>query len=135
MINKIDGSISLNIGGENRKIKFSLNSLIEVESYLPNRHLFQTVQNGNGILSISVLAIATWVGLKYQDKKLSQETVVQWVEEHLQENELQDFHQLILGAMGILGTLGDKSVYKEMLAKSYKKEDENTTEGKQETEQ
>lgn len=134
MFNKIDGSSMINIGGRDRKIKFTLNSLMELESYLPNRHLFKTMQDGTGLLSLSNIIIATWIGLKYQDKALTLEIVTTWVEEHLQENNFGDLHQAVVGAIGILGTIGEKSMYRNMIERAYSKAE--ATEGKpQEAEQ
>lgn len=128
MINKIDGSISLNIGGENRKIKYNLNALIEVESYLPSGHLFNTLRNADFMLSTTNLVTAVWVGLKYQNKKLTRESAAKWVEEYLQENPINELNEMIVATMGLVGTIGDVSMFKDILVN---KKTEDDIEGKQ----
>lgn len=113
MISKIDRSVLLNIGGEERRLKFTVGALEELESYLPSRNIYKQMQDIP--FAFGVLATAVWIGLKWQDKKLRRETVLEWINEYNSSNEASDLFNKTYAAIGLSGMFGsDVSVFAEI---------------------
>lgn len=116
-MNKIDKTVSIFIGGKERKMRFNINAILELESKIPEKNI--TTLIGAGTFSMDTLITATWIGLKYQDKLLDIKKVKKWVADYLVENSYAKLYALVLGAIGISGLCGGNiSLFQDVIAKA-----------------
>lgn len=102
MISKIDGTLTLEIGGKSRKIKYPITAIEELESYLPSNSIHDLPTR----FGITLLITATWIGLKWEDKKLQRKVVTEWVEEYLKTTASGDLYRKIYKVLELSGIYG-----------------------------
>ncbi len=115
-MNKIDRTVAIFIGGKERKMRFNINSVLELEAKIPERNVMLLMSRG--IFSLDTLITALWIGLKYQDKFLDRKKVQAWTEQYLQEHDFQKLFALVYGAIGISGIIGDTSLFEDVIIKA-----------------
>lgn len=116
--NKIDRTVTIFIGGKERKMRFNINAIVELESKIPEKNIIALMSKNS--FPIETLIIATWIGLKYQDKLLDIKKVKKWVADYLVENSYAKLYALVFGAIGISGLCGNGniSLFQDVIAKA-----------------
>jgi len=111
---KLNSTVSIEIGGEERKIKFNIGAIEELEAMLPERNVFMLLQKE--YWSISEIVAAVYCGLKTFDRKLSKLTVEKWIEKYTEENDIQVLRLKAFAALGLSGLLTkEKSAFADVL--------------------
>lgn len=118
MENKLHSTVTLDLGGEERKIKFTITAIEELEALL-------TDQNGKGNVfllmqkefwSVTEIIAALYCGLKVFDRKLTTGTVKQWVTEYCEENQIMELRLYAMSALGLSGLIANnKAVFADIL--------------------
>ena len=132
---KLNSTVTIEIGGEERQLKFTIGAIEELEAYLPSRCIFDLVQKE--VWSITEIISATYCALKVFDRKLTRPTVASWITEYTEENDIQILRTYVFAALGLSGLITkDRSAFVNLLnilQESKKKADEQeaeATEGK-----
>lgn len=109
MNSKIFKTVELEIGGEVRKMKFTIGSIEELEALLPEANVFELIKKE--LWSVSEIITAVYCGLKTFDRKLTRETVKKWVDEYAKQKEagIQDLRIRAFAAIGLSGLLGGEA--------------------------
>lgn len=116
MNNKITRTVDINIGGKNRKMRFNINAIAELEAKTPQRNVFKLVSDG---FSINTIVTATWIGLKYEDKNLDLKLVRNWVNAYIQKEGFIKLTALVTGAIGLSGLINkDLKLFEDMIAEA-----------------
>lgn len=113
---KIDRCVEIEIGGEKRKVKFTISALEELEAMLPERNVFALIQKEHW--SISEIVSAALCGLKVFNRKLNRAKVEGWVSEYARKEEkgILDLRLRLLAAVGLSGLVGGEvSAFQEIL--------------------
>ena len=112
----INRAVKLHIGGEEREIKFTLQALEELEVMLPNRNVFELMTRENWALNEIVSAM--YCGLKVFNRKITRDTVEQWIGGYAAENPNGAFtlKAYLFAAIGVSGLVGgEKSTFEDVL--------------------
>ena len=113
--NKLNSTVEIEIGGEKRKIKFTLGAVEELEAMLPERNVFMLMRKN--LWSVSEIVSATFCGLKVFDRKLSRLTVQKRIEDYTKENEITTLRLYVFAALGLSGyVMKDKSAFVDVLS-------------------
>lgn len=119
-MSKIDKTVSIFIGGKDRKMRFDINGILELEAYIPEKNIMTWMSQGSRF-SFDTLIHAVWVGLKYEDKLLDLKKVRNWVAQYIQENEdgYVKLAGLVYGTIGLSGLTGGKaSLFEDVIEKA-----------------
>jgi hypothetical protein len=112
----INRSVKIDIGGEERQLKFTLQALEELEAMLPNRNIFELM--GRQTWAVNEIVSACFCGLKVYDYKLTRQTVEQWISNYVRDNEqgILKLNAYLIAAIGISGLVGgEKSAFEDVL--------------------
>lgn len=112
----INRSVKIDIGGEERQLKFTLQALEELECLLPNGNAFLLAQKESW--AVNEIVSACYCGLKVYDRKLTRQTVEGWITKYAMENEngMEFLRLRVLVAMGLSGLIGgDRSAFENVL--------------------
>ncbi len=121
---KLNSTVEIEIGGEERKMKFTLGAVEELEAILPEHNIFLLMKKN--FWSVSEIVAATYCGLKVFDRKLSRLTVEKWIEEYTKENEITTLRLHVFAALGLSGYVTkDKSAFVDVLNILKEKEPES----------
>ena len=124
-------TVDIHIGGEDRKLKFTVGSLEELEANIPGHNVMELMQRSQ--FSVGELVTAAWVGLKYYNKKLMRKDVREWVDTYMAEHDGGDLFQKVYAAIGLSGLFGkDVSIFEDIIAIADNTESDEET-GKQES--
>ena len=74
----LDRSVTINLGGKERKIKFNALGVSQLERMLDDHNVYKMV-NG-GVVALGDLAKCLYVGLAAYDKKVTIQQVYNWME-------------------------------------------------------
>lgn len=129
MESKLHSTVTVNLGGEDRKIKFTVTAVEELEALLTNKNGV-----GNAFLlmqkdfwSVTEIIAAMYCGLKVFDRKLSMATVKSWIEEYCEDSQIVTLRLYAMSALGLSGlVVRNKSAFEEILSGL---ETKNTEEG------
>lgn len=118
MENKLHSTVTLNLGGEDRKIKFTITAVEELEALLTDKN-----GKGNAFLlmtkdfwSVTEIIAALYCGLKVFDRKLAKATVESWVEEYCEDKQIMELRLYIMSALGLSGiVVQNKSAFADIL--------------------
>jgi hypothetical protein len=121
---KIDRSMEIELGGETRRLKYSIAALEELEARTKKSALSLALEAPLALTVTEMIDIAH-IGLKHQDRKLSRDTVAGWVGNFLRENPAYTLNVLLCAALGYSGLCGDVSVFEEMADRLRKGADED----------
>jgi hypothetical protein len=114
MESKLNSTVDIEIGGEMRKIKFTIGAVEELEAMLPEKNLFLLMRKG--LWSVSEIVSATYCGLKVFDRKLTKPTVEKWIAEYTKENDITTLRLYVFAALGLSGCVGkEKSAFIDVL--------------------
>jgi hypothetical protein len=116
---KIDRSMEIELGGEARRLKYSIAALEELEARTRKSALSLALEPPLNLTLTEMIDIAH-VGLRHQDRKLARETVAGWVGNFLRENPAYTLNVLLCAALGYSGLCGDVSVFEEMAGRLQK---------------
>lgn len=125
----IKRSVKIDIGGEEREVKFTIQALEELEAMLNGRDVFSLAQKSPW--SVTEIVAATYCGLKVYDRKLTYQTAQKWVAEYAttHENGMVELYLKVFAALGLSGLIGgERSAFENILG-NFEKEDESS-EGK-----
>ena len=112
--NKLNSTVEIEIGGEERKIKFTLGAVEELEAMLPEHNIFILMKKN--FWSVSEIVAATYCGLKVFDRKLSKLTVEKWIEEYTKDHDITTLRLYVFSALGLSGYVSkDKSAFVDVL--------------------
>lgn len=108
--------ITIPLGGEERSIKFTINTIQELEAQLASRNVMSLMHAETW--SVTDVVSACHCGLKAYDRTLSRRKVEEWVTEYAVSQEqgiyrLQAYLQAALGMSGLMG--GKKSAFEGIL--------------------
>lgn len=112
----INRSVKIDIGGEERQLKFTLQALEELEAMLPNRNIFELMSRQTW--AVNEIVSACFCGLKVYDYKLTRQTVEQWISNYVMDNEqgILKLNAYLIAAIGISGLVGgEKSAFEDVL--------------------
>lgn len=112
----ISRSIKLELGGEEREIKFTLQAIEELEAMLPNRNAFELMTRQTW--AINEIVSAAYCGLKVFDRKLTRQTVEQWISKYINDNDngMLRLNAYLIAAIGVSGLVGgEKSAFEDIL--------------------
>lgn len=124
---KITRSVDINMGGKDRKLKFTIGALEQLEASLPGHNVAELMTRNNW--SVGELITTTWVGLKYYDKKLTRDEAKGMVGEYLAETEQGDLWSRLVAALGLSGLFGrDVSKFQDIITALDGNSEENPTE-------
>lgn len=118
MENKLHSTVTLNLGGEDRKIKFTITAVEELEALLTDKN-----GKGNAFLlmtkdfwSVTEIIAALYCGLKVFDRKLAKATVESWVEEYCEDKQIIELRLYVMSALGLSGiVVQNKSAFADIL--------------------
>lgn len=131
-MNRIDRTVDIYIGGKARKMRFNINSIVELERRIPEKNIFVLMQKG--AFPLESLIAATWAGLRYQDKFLDIKTVTRWVDEYLAQYSYQKLFALVYGAIGLSGLMHkDVSLFEDIIKKANALDDADEEEAEEGT--
>lgn len=107
-------SVLIEIGGEEKEVKFTIGAIEELESLLPSRNVFELLQQEQwGITDIISVA---YCGLKVFNRKISRNTVEKWVTDYAADKGILDLRLRLLAGIGISGLVGgQKSAFEDIL--------------------
>jgi hypothetical protein len=111
-----DRSLEIELGGEVRKLRYSIARLEELEARTKKSAL-NIALNPPLDLTVTELIDVAHVGLKWQDGKLTRDTVADWVAAYMRENPAYTLNVLLCAAIGYSGLAGDVSVFEEMVSR------------------
>ena len=117
---KIDKTVDIFIGGKDRKMRFDINGVLELEARIPEKNIIILISKG-AAFPLDTLISAVWIGLKYQDKFLDRKKVQKWVAQYITENEngYEKLAGLVFGTIGISGLAGGKvSLFEDVIEKA-----------------
>lgn len=102
----INRAVKLHIGGEEREVKFTLQALEELEVMLPNHNIFELMSRQNW--AVNEIVSAMYCGLKVFDRKITRNTVEQWISRYAAENSNGIFklNAYMIAAIGVSGLVG-----------------------------
>ena len=130
-MSKIDKTVDIFIGGKDRKMRFDINGILELEARIPEKNILILMSKG-GAFPLDTLINAAWIGLKYQEKLLDRKKVQNWVADYISGNEkgYEKLSGLVYGAIGLSGLTGGKvSLFEDVIEKAKMVgEDEETDE-------
>lgn len=112
----INRSIKLELGGEERELKFTLQAIEELEAMLPNRNAFELMTRQNW--AVNEIVSAAYCGLKVFDRKLIRQTVEQWISKYINDNDngMLKLNAYLIAAIGVSGLVGgEKSAFEDIL--------------------
>ena len=111
---KLNSTVEIEIGGEERKIKFTLGAVEELEAMLPEHNVFLLMKKN--FWSVSEIVAATYCGIKVFDRKLSRQTVEKWIEDYTKENDITTLRLYVFAALGLYGYVTkEKSAFVDVL--------------------
>jgi hypothetical protein len=111
-----DKSLDLEIGGESKKLKFTVGAILELEKSLGKSALALALEPPLN-LSVGDLVEMAYHGLKHADKKLTRQQTADWVMEYLRSHDTYNLSVMLAGALGLSGIAGDVSVFADMIAR------------------
>ena len=114
----LDRSVTINLGGKERKIKFNALGVSQLERMLDDHNVYKMV-NG-GVIALGDLAKSLYVGLAAYDKKVtiqqvslllssshsSIQQVYNWMDEWLLDNSSESLQTLVIIALSKAGVFG-----------------------------
>lgn len=108
--------ITINIGGEERRIKFNIAAIQELESLLDGKNVMALFDGKTW--SVTDIVSACYCGLKACDRTISRQRVLEWVEDYASDSEqgvygLQVYLIAALGTSGLMGS--NKSAFEDIL--------------------
>lgn len=126
----IKRSVKIELGGAEREVKFTIAALEELESLLPGRNVFALL--GSEQWGVTDIISVCYCGLKACDRKISRQTVAQWVAEYAAgEKGIYDLRLRLLSAIGLSGLVGgEKSAFEDILNTLDSGQSEDTEEAK-----
>ena len=89
----LDRSVTINLGGKERKIKFNALGVSQLERMLDDHNVYKMV-NG-GVVAFGDLAKCLYVGLAAYDKKVTIQQVYNWMDEWLLDNRVKVCRHLL----------------------------------------
>lgn len=108
--------ITINIGGEERRIKFNIAAIQELESLLESHNVMELFQSQTW--SVTDIVSACYCSLKACDNKITRPKVQAWVEDYAAESEtgIYGLQVYLIAALGLSGLTGkDKSAFEDIL--------------------
>lgn len=112
----INRSIKLELGGEERELKFTLQAIEELEAMLPNRNAFELMTRQTW--AVNEIVSAAYCGLKVFERKLTRQTVEQWIGKYINDNDngMLRLNAYLIAAIGVSGLVGgEKSAFEDIL--------------------
>ena len=100
----LDRSVTINLGGKERKIKFNALGVSQLERMLDDHNVYKMV-NG-GVVALGDLAKCLYVGLAAYDKKVTIQQVYNWMDEWLLDNSSESLQTLVIIALSKAGVFG-----------------------------
>lgn len=100
----LDRSVTINLGGKERKIKFNALGVSQLERMLDDHNVYKMV-NG-GVIALGDLAKCLYVGLAAYDKKVTIQQVYNWMDEWLLDNSSESLQTLVIIALSKAGVFG-----------------------------
>lgn len=114
MESKLNSTVSIELGGEVRKLKFTIGAIEELEAMLPYRNVFELIPKE--MWSISEIVAATYCALKVYDRKLTRATLEKWITEYTEQNDIQTLRLHVFTALGLSGLVTkEKSAFVNLL--------------------
>ena len=112
-----DRSVDIELGGEVRRLRYSVQALEELEALLPGMPGGVLDLMRLDVWPISYTVSAVLCGLKWENRTLRRETVQGWVAEYCRNNPqgLDFLHVKAAAAIGYSGMVGDASAFDEVL--------------------
>lgn len=108
--------ITINIGGEERRIKFNIAAIQELESLLDGKNVMALFDGKTW--SVTDIVSACYCGLKAYDRTITRQRVIEWVDEYAGKNEqgVYGLQVYLIAALGTSGLMGNqKSAFEEIL--------------------
>lgn len=99
----LDRSVTINLGGKERQVKFNALAVSQLERLLDDHNVYKMV-NG-GAIALGDLAKCLYVGLLAYDKKVTMQQVYNWLDEWLLDNSSESLQTLIIVALSKAGVL------------------------------
>lgn len=100
----LDRSVTINLGGKERQVKFNALAVSQLERLLDDHNVYKMV-NG-GAIALGDLAKCLYVGLLAYDKKVTMQQVYNWLDEWLLDNSSESLQTLIIVALSKAGVFG-----------------------------
>ena len=110
----IAGAVSINIGGEDRLLKFTHMAASKLERVLPKQNLYLTILDGS--LPFSVETHALMFALEGGGTKgLKLDLVQKWRDKFVEENDAFTLNAKLIEALYLSGIFGRKSKFQELM--------------------
>ena len=93
----LDRSVTINLGGKERKIKFNALGVSQLERMLDDHNVYKMVSGG--VIALGDLAKCLYVGLAAYDKKVTIQQVYNWMDEWLLDNSSESLQKLVIIAL------------------------------------
>ena len=100
----LDRSVTINLGGKERKIKFNALGVSQLERMLDDHNVYKML-NG-GVVALGDLAKCLYVGLAAYDKKVTIQQVYNWMDEWLLDNSSESLQTRVIIALSKAGVFG-----------------------------
>ena len=101
----LDRDVTINIGGKERKMKFTAIALVQLEKQLDEHNVYKMLADGR--IALGDLAKCLFVGLRTYDQKITLNAVYGWLDEWLMDNSLETLQNLVLIALSKGGVFGN----------------------------
>lgn len=111
----INRSITLEIGGQERTVKYTIAALEELETLLTSHNAIALMSGG--IWSMTDTVSAAYCGLKSTDRRVTRPKAAEWVAAYVREHGLAELQMRLGAAIGLSGLLGGEvSAFEDILA-------------------
>lgn len=111
---RVSSAVSINIGGEDRDLRFTHNALVKLERILPKQNIYSTVTEA--ALPYSVEIPALMIALEAGGTKgLKIDVVEKWRDKYIDENGAFALNAKLIEAIYMSGIMGNPSKFKELI--------------------
>lgn len=123
--------IMIPLGGEERRVKFTINAIQELEGQLASKNVMSLMQEG-AVWSVTDTVSACYCALRVFDNAVTRKKVEAWVAEYAEGHEtgIYGLQAYLVAAIGLSGLVGGKKSAFEGILRMLSQDGEATDEGK-----
>lgn len=112
----LDRTTVINLGGKERKLKFTIQGVMQLEKMLDSHNVYKTVSEQ--VFSLNDIIKFIYIGLIAIDKSITLEQVMEWIAQWLLDNSSNSLQTIVFLALCKSGILGNGRNAAEAVGKS-----------------